>query len=101
MSESTSIIGQSIVNAGNEVMTWDIAVVTLVHGLQAQESCRRRNGGYRTFALPSDGRCVVAGARNGSFSDIEVGCYSSMMQETASQLEFRVVDGSLKVLCTD
>jgi len=52
-------IAHRVLAAGDVVMEWEIMVIMLVKGLQAQETGRRCSGGGRAFALPVEGGSVI------------------------------------------
>ena len=78
-----------------------VAVQTLMQGLQAQEISNRASGGGRAFGLPSQSRGVVREGADGAFSHLAGVGNHSMLSNGASELQIRVGNGAVGIVPTD
>ena len=87
MSEATSLIRKHIMDPTQKIMPGNIAMVTLVQGLDSEKVCRRRYRCDGTFALPIDSGRVVGMTGSCAFTHIKCVYYGVVVDHTASQLE--------------
>ena len=84
MSKATCIVGQFVVQAGNEVVTRDISILALVKSLEPEDPCWSRDGGDGTLALPEHCWCVVGMTCKGTLAHIIVIHYGMMVHVAAN-----------------
>jgi hypothetical protein len=99
--QAGGIIAHAVVETGNEVVAWDVSMMTLMEGLGAEEvgggACR----GSGAFALPEQSGSVVGLGKDGAFADVETLGGRLVVEEATSEFEVAVGDGAMWVAPTD
>jgi hypothetical protein len=99
--EAGGIVAHAIVETGNEVVAWDVSMMTLMEGLSSEEVGGSAGRGSGAFALPEQSGSIVCLGEDCAFSDVEaLGC-RLVVEEATSEFEVAVGDGAVWVAPTD
>jgi hypothetical protein len=99
--QTGGIIAHAIVEAGNEVVAWDVLMMALMEGLGSEEVGGSAGRGSRAFALPKQSGGVVRLGEDCAFSDVETLGRRLVVEEATSEFEIAVGDGAVWVAPTD
>ena len=69
--QTGGIIAHAIVEAGNEVVAWDVSMMALMEGLSSEEVGGSAGSCGRAFSLPKQSGGVVRLGEDSAFSDVE------------------------------
>ena len=100
--QTGGIIAHAIVEAGNDVVAWDVSMMALMEGLSSEEVGGSAGRGSRAFALPKQSGGVVRLGEDCAFPDVEtLGRRLVMEEASTSEFEIAVGDGAVWVAPTD
>jgi hypothetical protein len=71
MEKARALVSEHVVYTRDEVMEWNVTVMTLMQGMDSEQVCDGTGCGSCAFSLPSDGGRVVGEIMDGVRADVD------------------------------
>jgi hypothetical protein len=94
MKKAGALVRENVRDARNEVVKWQVTMVALVEGVQAEEIGHGTRRGGGAFSLSCDGCCVVGQVVDCVGTDVTMLGQDVELRDGGCQLQFAVGDGA-------